>query len=266
MNVFGLSDTGRAAFTTEFFGGTDPLSGVYLADTSGPTLIALEDTATPVPGKYFRSFFSSAATLNSAGQLAFLAELSDTINGPAAGEGLFFYDPTSGLQQIARTGDALSGSTITDISFNGTMLVPISLQSPDTSISGLNSVGQVAFAYSLANSQGGIAVWSATNIPGDYNGDTIVDSQDHNAWRAAYGTNLTAADGNNNGSVDAADYVIWRKALPVSASGKATNLLTGNQTAVPEPTTFLLCALGFAMVISLRRSRQSDPLHVLRLV
>jgi len=94
--------TGRVAFTTEFFGGTDPSSAIYLADTSGPSLIALEDTPTHCACNYFRSFFSSLTTLNSAGQLAFVAELSDTANGPAAGKGLFFYDPTHGLQQIAQ--------------------------------------------------------------------------------------------------------------------------------------------------------------------
>jgi hypothetical protein len=246
INVVGLSGAGRVAFTTEFSGGTDPSSAIYLGDTSGPSLIALEDTATPVPGKYFRSFFSNLTTLNSAGQLAFVAELSDTANGPAAGKGLFFYDPTHGLQQIARTGDTLGGSSITDIAFNGTVLNAISVQSPDTSLSGLNSAGQVAFGFTLANSQGGIAVWSPTNIPGDYNGDGHVDSQDYATWRAAYGTNQAAADGNSNGTVDAADYVAWRKALP--GAGAGANLLGGNHTAVREPTGLFLAVLGFALI------------------
>ena len=247
INVVGLSAAGRVAFTTDFVGGSDPISGVYLADTSGPTLIALEDTATPVPGKFFRTFYSTATTLNSAGQLAFVAELSDTANGPAAGRGLFFYDPTTGLQQIARTGDILGGGIISDIYFNGTTVNAISVQSPDTSLSGLNSAGKVAFAYSLTNSQSGIAVWSPTNIPGDYNGDTVVDSQDYTAWRAAYGTSQAAADGNQNGSVDAADYVIWRRALNAAGAGAGGNLASGIHPAVPEPAALLSIVIGLAM-------------------
>jgi hypothetical protein len=246
INVVGLSSAGRVAFTTDFVGGSDPLSGVYLADTLGPTLVALEDTATPVPGKFFRTFFSTQTTLNSAGQLAFVAELSDTANGPAAGRGLFFYDPATGLQQIARTGDAFGGSTINDVFFNGTVLNSISVQSPDTSLSGLNSAGQVAFGFSLTNSQGGIAIWSATNVSGDYNGDTIVDSQDYNVWRSAYGTNQAAADGNKSGSVDAGDYVIWRKALSHAAAG--AELSNNVHVAVPEPAALLLSSFGLVLL------------------
>ena len=107
IQLVGISDAGRVAFTSEFLGGIDPPSGMYLTGSGGPTLVAFEDTATPVAGKYFRTFYSDAAVLSDSGQLAFLAELSDTANGVAAGKGLFFYDPVSGLQQIARTGDAI---------------------------------------------------------------------------------------------------------------------------------------------------------------
>jgi hypothetical protein len=255
-NVIGISAAGRVAFTTEFFGGSDPLSGIYLADTSGQTVIALEDTATPVPGKYFRTFFSTQTTLNSAGQLAFVAELSDTANGPAAGKGLFFYDPMTGLQQIARTGDSLLGSTISDIFFNGTVLNAISVQSPDTSLSGLNSAGKVAFSFTLANSQGGIGVWSAASIPGDYNGDSIVDAQDYTTWRSAFGTNQAAADGDQSGTVDAGDYIMWRKAMSQVGTGSAANALSGPLATVPEPAALMVIVVGlFATACSLGRSR-----------
>jgi hypothetical protein len=244
MNVVGLSAAGKVAFTTEFFGGSDPSSGIYVADTSSRSLIALEDTPTPVPGKYFRTFFSSLTTLNSAGQLAFVAELSDTVNGPAAGKGLFFYDAATGLRQIARTGDSLSGSTISDIFFNGTVLNSISVQSPDTSLSGLNSAGKVAFSFTLANSQGGIGVWSAASIPGDYNGDSLVDFQDYTTWRGAFGSSQTAADGDESGTIDAADYIVWRKAVSHAGAGAAGNSVAGSFAAIPEPMGSGLIVLG----------------------
>jgi hypothetical protein len=48
-------------------------------------------------------------------------------------------------------------------------------------------------------------------VPGDYNGDRVVDLTDYNVWRDTFGstTNL-AADGNGDRVIDAADYVLWR--------------------------------------------------------
>jgi hypothetical protein len=68
---------------------------------------------------------------------------------------------------------------------------------------------------------------------GDYNGDQIVDTQDHNAWRTSFGSTDAMADGNGNGVVDAADYVIWRKN---ATAGR------GNFAAVPEPNGVALIA------------------------
>ena len=255
MQLVGISATGKVALTTEFFGGgSDPKSGVYVADTAGPTLIAFEDTPTPVPGKFFRGFLADAMTMNDAGQLAFVADLSDVENGPSTGRGLYLYDTAGGLQQIARTGDAIDGSTISNVYFFGTV-TPDSVQSPDTSHSGLNSAGQIAFAFSLANGQDRIGIWSPDVLAGDYNGDKVVDGQDYQSWRAAFGTNAAAADGNENGSVDAADYVIWHRAVQAGAGMGAADLASSSATAaVPEPSALLLL-FGCLMGACLTRSR-----------
>jgi len=44
---------------------------------------------------------SGGTVMNDAGQVAFIADLSDTVNGAAAGRGVFFYDDAGGLQQVA---------------------------------------------------------------------------------------------------------------------------------------------------------------------
>ena len=49
-------------------------------------------------------------------------------------------------------------------------------------------------------------------LPGDYNQDGTVDAADYVVWRSTLdqtGTDLVA-DGNDNGAVDAADYQLWR--------------------------------------------------------
>ncbi len=48
---------------------------------------------------------------------------------------------------------------------------------------------------------------------GDYDGNGTVDHADYDVWRAAFGTNNLVADGNGNGLVDAADYTVWRNAI-----------------------------------------------------
>ena len=58
-----------------------------------------------------------------------------------------------------------------------------------------------------------------SRIPGDYNGDDTVGSDDYGLWKANFGSMMfAAADGNANGIVDAADYIVWRSNLGTSLS------------------------------------------------
>ncbi|MEZ6103807.1 MAG: choice-of-anchor L domain-containing protein [Pirellulaceae bacterium] len=50
-------------------------------------------------------------------------------------------------------------------------------------------------------------------LPGDYNGNDVVDAADYTVWKDSFGENVdpgTGADGNCNGTVDAADYTVWK--------------------------------------------------------
>ena len=65
--------------------------------------------------------------------------------------------------------------------------------------------------------------------PGDYNGDGQRERRPTTTcWRGAFGTSDLSADGNRDGQVDAADYVLWRKHLPAPARRIAGG-------SVPEP-------------------------------
>jgi poly(3-hydroxybutyrate) depolymerase len=52
---------------------------------------------------------------------------------------------------------------------------------------------------------------TVTSIPGDYNGDGVVDLADYTVWADHYGQSGqgVAGDGNGDGTVDLADYTVW---------------------------------------------------------
>jgi arylsulfatase A len=93
-------------------------------------------------------------------------------------------------------------------------------------------------------------------IPGDFNGDRIVDSADYYAWRSALGTTGTnAADGNHDGVVDGSDYLIWRKAISSIATGSGSGSAQ-LPSGVPEPTGIILFAVAM-MGLALNSPRGS---------
>lgn len=97
---------------------------------------------------------------------------------------------------------------------------------------------------------------STRNLPaGDYNFDGTVDMADFVVWKADYGSKIKAeADGNGNGRVDAADYTIWRNTFG-QTSGPGSGAGGPDASTVPEPGTLLFAALasGFAVLVARRR-------------
>jgi hypothetical protein len=87
--------------------------------------------------------------------------------------------------------------------------------------------------------------------PGDYNGNGTVDAADYVVWRDALGGigPALAADGNGNGSIDAGDYDMWRANFGSADSTAAT--------AIPEPATAIACAVA-ATVVFTRSRRRGD--------
>jgi hypothetical protein len=79
---------------------------------------------------------------------------------------------------------------------------------------------------------------------GDFNEDGQIDTADYIVWRKQMGQQVTAwdgADGNGDATVDQLDYDVWRrnfgKSIPEIGSGVVS-------PAVPEPTSFLLALLA----------------------
>ena len=104
--------------------------------------------------------------------------------------------------------------------------------------------GVFTFAISNLSYTGGTAI---AGVPGDYNNDGTVNAADYVLWRKG-GTLSNEVD--TPGTVNAADYTEWRARFG-NVSGSGSGLGAG---AVPEPTSALLALLaGLATVASWRR-------------
>jgi hypothetical protein len=92
-------------------------------------------------------------------------------------------------------------------------------------------------------------------VAGDYNGDGSVNAADYTVWRNSRGqtgSNL-AADGDRDNVIDRDDYRVW-KAHYGQASASATTL----GAAVPEPATVALLAMALRFFVRCRRLSDSS--------
>ena len=92
------------------------------------------------------------------------------------------------------------------------------------------------------------------SLPWDYNQDGTVNAADYTVWRDTLGTvdptgKSILANSDQDGSVDQTDYDAWKwhfgESLPGSGSGALGS-------SVPEPATLLLVAVGGAIALMLR--------------
>lgn len=84
-------------------------------------------------------------------------------------------------------------------------------------------------------------IQAAPQLPGDFNGDFIVDTADYTVWRNAFGgIHDPRADGNRDGMIDQADYAIWKQNFGNTSDGLTivTNLPAAGAGSVFERSTF----------------------------
>jgi hypothetical protein len=102
------------------------------------------------------------------------------------------------------------------------------------------------------------AVAPSTSQPtGDYNENGFVDAADYVLWRDALNQPAipagSGADGDMSGTVDAADYDFWRAQF-----GKVAPIPGAQVAAVPEPATVVLVVIGLACarILASKQSRR----------
>lgn len=118
------------------------------------------------------------------------------------------------------------------------------------------SIGRSSTAYAL------------TVVAADFNQNGIVDAADYVVWRnnrgLASGATVAQGDGNGDGAVNDTDYLIWRGNLGnVRGTAAGTGAGTFGPDAVPEPTTGIVGLMGAGWLLFLRRRRRlQSPANV----
>jgi hypothetical protein len=132
----------------------------------------------------------------------------------------------------------LSQANETELQFSGTANLwfgssPTAGSSiSSVSISAQNSGGDYAVDQVFLRMQGGLA--------GDYNGDGAVDAADYVVWRKALGsTTQLGADGDGSGYVSIHDYNVWRQNF-----GNQQGINSAGAATVPEPHSLVISALA----------------------
>lgn len=78
---------------------------------------------------------------------------------------------------------------------------------------------------------------------GDYNNDGSVDAADYTVWRDNFGTPTTLPNDETPGTVDNGDYTVWTNNYGASSSSALT---------IPEPTALMLFAIAVAFGVTRR--------------
>ena len=92
---------------------------------------------------------------------------------------------------------------------------------------------------------------------GDYNGNGTVDAADYTVWRDTFGQSVATAgdgaDGDLSGTIDAGDYAFWKSNFGTVIPPGAGSLASAG--AVPEPTCLILALSALAFVPRRRSER-----------
>jgi len=129
---------------------------------------------------------------------------------------------------------------------SGTGSSPLTTHAADIELNLVNAFQFTMPAWSVST-----LVLISDGLPGDYNRDGSVDLADFVVWRKLAGqTGDLAADGNEDNIVDTDDYTLWRGNFGRSA----TDPVQESTAAVPEPVSLSLVLV--ASIVGLVPRRQ----------
>ncbi len=100
-------------------------------------------------------------------------------------------------------------------------------------------------------------------LAGDYNNNGAVDAGDYVVWRKTLGQTGPglAADGNGNGTIDNGDFNVWRTHFGQTASGAGSGAGSSAAASVPEPMSMVMLIAAAILATCPRRRRPATSLH-----
>jgi len=138
----GPNESGQITFVAALTN-IDNNRALYIADSSGITLLARKGDPVPGGNGVFEDFFDPAGP-NENGQVAFIGRISGSSGGESDNEGIYLVDE-SGVTELAREGNPVPGGNGVFGNFQ--------------ILSGINESGQAAFSAHLDGTSGG-AGWN----------------------------------------------------------------------------------------------------------
>ena len=251
FSIFGGEPSINDAGTVAFFAGLDA-GGQGIFTGSGAAVTTIANSTGPF------NMFGSIPDINSSGTVAFGAVRDNGIVGIFTGSGgavttiadstgpfdTTFYTPAiNNMGSVVFRAELDAGGfgifigpdlTAEKVIRTGDPLFGSTVTDlgfvPD-----INDNGEIAFGYRLASGISGIAAAQVV-LPADFNNDGTVDAADYVVWRNGLGT-----------TYDENDYGVWRTHFGASlgpGSGSALPSAESLSAAVPEPATLILMTLA----------------------
>lgn len=208
-----------------------PEDGLQLIAREGQIAPGLEDGSTLTS--------LGAFAFNDRNQVAITSFLPPSAAVISGRTGLWATDLRGDLQLIAAEGtliDVSDDPSSPDLRMVEAATINSTSGSGDGKARHFNNEGQLLIQADFVGTTGGFFVSDAVAtplLPGDFNQNGSVDSQDLELWRDDYGEigQSLVTDANENGSVDGADFLIWQNSAGATSGGAA-----GSSATVPEPT------------------------------
>jgi hypothetical protein len=229
-----------------------PRSGV--ADEQDLEFIELVNTGTqPVSlaGVSIAQFASEPYTFGGGVDLAagerMIVARSPSVARSVYGAGIRVAPVGYGPANLSNSGERIAllgplGETIQDFVYDDTAPWPIAADGDGRSLEIVDALGDARNAanWRASSQNGGSPGTAGGSNPGDYDGNALVDEADRLRWQASFGLPVaagTGADGNGDGMVNAADYIVWRNALVALENASGASAATTSATLPSESST-----------------------------
>jgi hypothetical protein len=217
--------------------------GLFAYEDGVNRLVAKEGEAIPgsVGDRHFSTF--RRYYIGDDGKVAFMGDFA----GDATGRGIWVENANGDLIEVVRTGMQIEVSpgdlrTVTDIEWHEPAV---------TTYLPSNELGQILFEAEFG-SISALFLYTPAGVPGDYNGDSLVDAADYTGWRDQLGTNANLPNDETPGTVDPSDFGVWKSHFGQSVGSGSISRLDRSELA-PEPTSVGLALLSLLGVVSLSR-------------